>query len=71
MAQALAYRDELFKATEVMPTNLSDADQMEFLWNMMRGYAEKMPTPQPWQTYEDIYEIWKKSDFTPYVDESN
>ena len=71
MAQALAYRDELFKATEVMPANLSDADQMEFLWNMMRGYAERMPTPQPWQTYEDIYEIWKKSDFTPYVDESN
>jgi len=71
MAQTLAYRDELFKATEVIPSNLSDADQMEFLWNMMRGYAERMPTPQPWQNYEDIYEIWKKSDFTPYVDESN
>ena len=71
MAQSLANRGELFKATQIMPGNLSDADQLEFLWNMVRGYTESQPTSQAWQTYQDIYEIWKKADFTPYVDETN
>ena len=71
MARALAYRGELFKATDVMPANLSDTDQMEFLWNIVHGYVESTPTAPEWKEYEDMYQIWQATEWTPYVDETN
>ncbi|MFM9837985.1 MAG: hypothetical protein ACKVOQ_06955 [Cyclobacteriaceae bacterium] len=71
MARALAYRGELFKATEVIPENISDADQMEFLWNMVRGYAESMPIAPEWKEYEESSLWYQRTNFLPYVDETN
>lgn len=71
MARALAYRGELFKATDLIPGNISDTDQMEFLWNMVRGYAERMPTPPEWCEYEESYLWYQRTNFLPYVDETN
>jgi hypothetical protein len=71
MARALAYRGELFKATEVIPGNISDTDQMEFLWNMVRGYAESTPTAPEWKEYEETFIWYIRTNFLPYVDETN
>jgi energy-coupling factor transporter ATP-binding protein EcfA2 len=71
MARALAYRGELYKATEVIPGNISDADQMEFLWNMVRGYAERMPTASEWREYQESYLWYQRTNFLFYVDETN
>ena len=71
MARALAYRGELFKATEVIPGNISDADQLEFLRNMVRGYAESIPTAPEWREYEESSLWYQRTNFLPYVDETN
>jgi len=71
MAQQLAYRDDLFKATEVIPSNLSDSDKLDFLWYMFNGYANSKPTGPEWKEYENIYEFWKTMKWVPYVDETN
>jgi energy-coupling factor transporter ATP-binding protein EcfA2 len=71
MAQQLAYRGELFKATGVIPSNLSDSDQLDFLWYMVHGYADSKPTAPEWREYENIYEFWKTLKWVPYVDETN
>lgn len=71
MARALAYGGELFRATEVIPGNISDADQMEFLWNMVRGYAERIPTTPEWREYEERALWYQRTNFLPYVDETN
>ena len=71
MARALAYKDQLFNATEIIPDNISEADQMEFLWNILRGYAERIPTAPEWREYQDTYAWFQKTDFLPYVDEIN
>jgi hypothetical protein len=71
MAQQLAYRGELFKATEIIPSNLSDADQLDFLWYILHGHADSKPTTPEWKEYENIYEVWKTMKWIPYVDETN
>jgi hypothetical protein len=71
MAQQLAYRGELFKATEIIPSNLSDADQLDFLWYILHGHADSKPTTPEWKEYENIYEVWKTMKWVPYVDETN
>lgn len=71
MAQQLAYRGELFKATEIIPSNLSDADQLDFLWYILHGHADSKPTTPEWEEYENIYEVWKTMKWVPYVDETN
>ena len=71
MARGLAYRGELFKATQVIPGNISDADQLTFLWEILLGYAEGKPMAPEWKEYEDTYAWFAKTDFIPYVDESN
>ncbi len=71
MARGLAYRSELFKATEVVPSNISDYDQMDFMYNILLGYAEREPVAPEWREYEDTYMWFNKSDFLPYVDETN
>jgi len=71
MARALAFRGELYKATEVIPGNISDADQLEFLWNMVRGYAESIPTEPEWKEYEESSLWYQRTNFLPYVDETN
>lgn len=71
MARALAYGGELFRATEVIPGNISDTDRMEFLWNMVRGYAESIPTTPEWREYEERALWYQRTNFLPYVDETN
>ena len=71
MARTLAYKDQMFNATEIIPDNISEADQMEFLWNILRGYAERIPTAPEWREYQDTYAWFQKTDFLPYVDEIN
>jgi energy-coupling factor transporter ATP-binding protein EcfA2 len=71
MARALAYRGELFKATEVIPGNISETDQLEFLWNIVRGYAESIPTSPEWREYEERSLWYQRTNFLPYVDETN
>ncbi|MFN5168760.1 MAG: hypothetical protein ACK5DD_03995 [Cyclobacteriaceae bacterium] len=71
MAQQLAYRGELFKATEIIPSNLSDADQLDFLWYILHGHADSKPITPEWKEYENIYEVWKTMKWVPYVDETN
>lgn len=71
MAQQLAYRGELFKATEIIPSNLSDADQLDFLWYILHGHADSKPTTPEWKEYENIYEVRKTMKWVPYVDETN
>jgi energy-coupling factor transporter ATP-binding protein EcfA2 len=71
MAQRLAYRGELFKATEVIQANLSDSDQLDFLWHILHGHANSKPTAPEWREYENIYEFWKTMKWVPYVDETN
>jgi hypothetical protein len=70
MAQQLAYRGELYKATEIIPSNLSDADQLDFLWYILHGHADSKPTTPEWKEYENIYEVWKTMKWVPYVDET-
>ncbi len=71
MARGLAYREELFKAVQVIPGNISDTDQLTFLWEILLGYAEGKPTAPEWKEYEDTYAWFAKTDFIPYVDERN
>jgi hypothetical protein len=71
MARGLAYRNELFMATQVIPSNISDFDQLDFMWNILFGYAERQPITSEWSEYEDTYMWFNKTDFLPYVDETN
>lgn len=71
MSRAEAYREELFKATQLIPGNISDADQLSFLWDILLGYAEHQPLAPEWKEYEDTYTWFDRTDFIPYVDESN
>lgn len=71
MARAVAYRGELFKATELIPPNISDGDRQEFLRNILLGYRQQLPTAPEWKEYEDSFAWFDKTDFTPYVDETN
>lgn len=71
MAQQLAYSGEIFKATELMPSDLSDSDQLDFLWNILHGHADSMPAEPAWKEYENMYELWKTMKWVPYVDEAN
>ena len=71
MAYTLAYRGELFKATAVMPLNLSESDRLDFLWYIQRGYADSQPLSPEWKEYENIHEFWRTMRWVPYVDETN
>ena len=70
MSRALAYREELFKATQLIPGNIAESDQLIFLWNILQGYADQQPLAPEWKEYEDTYTWFDKDDFLPYVDES-
>ncbi|MEQ8302828.1 MAG: ATP-binding protein [Cyclobacteriaceae bacterium] len=70
MARAMAYRDQLFEATQLVPLNISDADRVQFLTNILQGYIERTSVPTGWEEYSDTYRWFQKSDFLPYVDET-
>ncbi len=71
ISRALAHRERLFLAAQLIPANISDADQLVFLWDILLGYAERQPTTAEWKEYEDTYTWFDKTDFLPYVDETD
>ncbi|MBS1554454.1 MAG: hypothetical protein JSU09_05980 [Bacteroidetes bacterium] len=71
ISRAVAYRGKLFAATELIPPNISDSDREEFLRNILLGYRQQSPPSPEWKEYEDTFAWFDKTDFIPYVDETN
>ncbi|HRI78684.1 MAG TPA: hypothetical protein PLR06_04035, partial [Cyclobacteriaceae bacterium] len=71
MARGIAYNQELYKASNMIPDNISDNDIMEFLRNILIGYAESQTVRGEWQEYQDSGFWFDRTEYTPYVNESN
>lgn len=71
IARALSYGEELFKATEIVPGNISDADQLAFLWNILLGYGDSQPIAIEWKIFEDNHRWNAQTQTLNYVDETD
>jgi energy-coupling factor transporter ATP-binding protein EcfA2 len=71
IARALSYNGQLFAASEVIPANISDEDQLSFLWNILQGYTERLKVASDWREYEKNIVFPVRTNHIPYVDETN
>jgi len=71
MCRALAYRDQLFKATDIFPTNISNDDQLSLLSDVLLGYIENQKPVEEWTEYLKNISWFDKTNFVPYVDETD
>ena len=71
MTRALAYREKVFEATQMIPDNISDSEHLDFLWNCEFGYSATQVMPTEWKQYYE-YMFWNLNNkFIGYLDETN
>ena len=60
ISRSLAYRNEMYKAYNNIPDNLSDTDISIFLWNILYGYNISLKTESnEWNNFNSNYPWWQ------------
>ncbi len=71
ICRAYAFHGDLYGANQNIVENVSDADQAEFLWNILYGYSDGQDVKDKrWLEYTDNH-FWQNTRFINYINEDN
>jgi hypothetical protein len=71
ISRSFAFHGDLYQAQQNIAENISDSDQIEFLWNILFGYADGQNVEmKDWKEFQDNYP-WQAIRVINYINEDN